>query len=92
MVNNNAFIEKYAWQIAHNFYVMPIKKLTCISYRPENKLCPLLFFDVTLETEIQISSKVKKTISQMCDDIAKRMDELQMCINEDVAKLTPEML
>jgi len=88
VLNNNKFIETYAWQIAHNFYVMKIEKLTCISYRPENKIVPLLTFDVTLETEIKISAKVTKTVREMCEMISDRLIELFECIDEDINKLT----
>jgi len=88
ILDNSVFTEKYAWQIVHNFYTMAIERLTCISYRPENELCPLLAFDVTNDTVIKISSKVSKTVAELCLMIHLRVLELQECINDDLNKIT----
>ena len=87
ILDNSVFTEKYAWQIVHNFYVMDIEKLTCISYRPENTLCPLLHFDVDMDTTIKISAKVSKTVKELCLMVDLRVKELQECIKEDLNKI-----
>jgi len=82
--NNNEFIETYVWQLVHNFLVLGVKKIRCISYRPENMANPLLVFDVTPETVVRVSAKKTCAISELVIQSQIRCNELIRCIEEDV--------
>ena len=83
MLNPAAFLEEYCWQIVDNFLVMDVKSIDCISYRPENKIKPMVVINVTPETKIK-----KHTISQMVELATERLIELEGCIAEDLALLS----
>ena len=51
------FLTEYAWQIVHNFLVLGVESVDCISYRPENKINPIIIHTVTADTIIEINKK-----------------------------------
>ena len=87
VLDNSKFTEEYCWQIVHNFVVMNIEKITCISYRPENLTVPFLSFDVTKDTEIRVSAKIKMQVRALVEMAEKRIKEVEKCIVEDLTKL-----
>ncbi len=90
MLNPAAFLEEYCWQIVHNFLVMGVKSVDGISYRPENKIKPLLVIPTTKDTLIQISKKECYPISYLVEMAKKRLIELEVCIAEDLKMLSSQ--
>lgn len=84
MLNPNAFLEKYCWQIVCNFLVLEVESVDCISYRPENKIRPMIIETVTPDTEIQISKKEKYSVMDLVGMAEERLMELERCIAEDI--------
>lgn len=87
LINPAAFLEEYCWQIVHNFLVIGVKSVDGISYRPENKIKPMLVIPTTKDTLIQISKKECYPISYLVELAEKRLRELEVCISEDLKML-----
>ena len=90
MLNPNAFIEKYCWQIVANFLVLEVESVDCISYRPENKLKPMIISTVTLDTTIQISKKECYTVEELVGMGKYRLMDLEFCIKKDIEMIKKE--
>lgn len=88
MLNPAAFLEEYCWQIVNNYLVIGVKSMDCISYRPENKIKPMLVIPTTKETLIQISKKECYPISYLVEMAEQRLRELEACIAEDLKMLS----
>ena len=86
--NNDAFIETYIDQLVHNFLVLGVKRVRCISFRQENTACPLLEFMVTPDTLVKVSAKKTCSIRELVAQSEARCNELIACIKEDVEKYT----
>lgn len=84
MLNKNEFFEDYVWQIVHNFLVLEIYSIDCISYRPENRYCSLVVNTVTLDTEIKISAKITKKVSELVEMEKIRLNELRYAIDKEL--------
>lgn len=84
MLNKNEFFEDYVWQIVHNFLVLEIDSIDCISYRPENRYCSLVVNTVTLDTEIKISAKITKKVSELVEMEKIRLNELRYAIDKEL--------
>lgn len=86
MLDFNAFLEEYCWQIVDNFLILGVESVDCISYRPENKSKPIIIHTVTKETEIRISAKVVKPISELVKMLESRLTELFSEIDIELKK------
>jgi len=80
ILDNSKFLETYKWQIVHYFYVLGVEKVTCISFRPENKYIPLLAFDVTPDTVIK-----GQTISRLVEILHSRLTFVIEQIKKDLS-------
>lgn len=87
IMNPMAFLEKYCWQIVDNFLVMSVDSVDCISYRPENKIKPMMVYTVTRDTIIPISKKESLPVSVLVTRANARLLALESCIAEDLRKL-----
>jgi len=87
MMNPTAFFEKYCWQIVDNFLVMGVESTDCISFRPENRIKPMVVYTATPTTLINISKKECLPISTLVDMANKRLLELEECIKEDLERI-----
>lgn len=86
MLDFNDFLEEYCWQIVDNFLILGVDSVDCISYRPENKIKPIIIFTVTKETEIKISAKVIKKVSELVEMLDSRLNELFAEIDAEIEK------
>lgn len=84
MLNFNDFLEDYCWQIVHNFLVLKVDTVDCISFRPENKFNKLIVFSVTKDTEIKISAKATKKVSELVEMLNARLIELESELNKEI--------
>lgn len=87
MLNPTAFFEKYCWQIVDNFLVMDVESTDCISFRPENRIKPMVVYTATPTTMINISKKECYPVSTLVDMANKRLLELEECIKEDLERI-----
>lgn len=88
VIEPKKLIEKYCWQIVHYFLVLGVDSVDCISYRPENKLKPIVIETVTPDTVIAISKKEAFKVIDLVGMAEERLIELEKCINEDIDKLS----
>ena len=88
MIEPQKLIEKYCWQIVHYFLVLGVDSVDCISYRPENKLKPIVIETVTPDTVIAISKKEEFSVCEFVVMAGNRLIELEKCIGEDIEKLS----
>ena len=84
MLNFNDFLEEYCWQIVHNFYVLGVDSVDCISYRPENKFKPIIIHTVTKDTEIRISKKEVYKVWELVQMLDARCNELYNEIQKEI--------
>lgn len=89
--NPISMVEQYVWQVVNYFLTIGIKKLHFISYRPENRLKPLLIQEVTKRTMLNISAKEKLSVSDLMVLAKARLIELNMALSEDVAKYNKQI-
>lgn len=88
--NPLSMVEEYIWQSVMYFLILDkLKVLHFISYRPENLARPLLVFDVTKDTIVQVSSKETDSISNLVKKAKYRLKQLEAALSKDVALLTP---
>ena len=89
MINPNAFLEDYTWQIVHNFLVIDgLTEMDCISYRPENKIKPLIVIPINLDTQIKINAKETKSISELKEILRNRLLQVEQEIKNQLELLT----
>lgn len=89
MINPNAFLEDYTWQIVHNFLVIDgLIDMDCISYRPENKIKPMVVIPINLDTQIKISAKETKSISELKEILRNRLLQVENEIKNQLELLT----
>ena len=82
----NLFLSDYAWQIVHNFLVIGVESVDCISYRPENKIKPIIIHTVTASTIIEVNKKMILPISDLVEIVRDRLSELEIEINNFLTK------
>ena len=91
MLDFNEFLEEYCWQIIHTFLVLDVDTVDCISYRPENKIKPIIIYTVTKDTQIRISKKEVYKVSELVAMLQTRLfeiiSELQKEINNQNKQL-----
>lgn len=92
MLDFNQFLEEYVWQIVCNFLVLEVDTVDCISYRPENKFKPIIVFTVTKDTEISISKKETKKISELVKMLKNRIEETNKAIEKELKKQSKEYI
>jgi len=90
MLNPAVFLEEYCWQMVDNYLVIGVKSVDGISFRPENKIKPMLVIPTTKDTLIQIGAKKVHPISYLVELATKRLNELEACIKEDLEMLSKE--
>jgi predicted phage-related endonuclease len=89
IINTSEIITDYVWQIVHYFAVIDgLESVDCISYRPENKLSPLMVVTVTKETTVKISAKIALSVAELIEISTKRIEELENEIKKDIESLT----
>lgn len=89
--NPISMIEEYIWQVVMYFTVLDkLKTLHFLSYRPENIAKPLLVYDVTRSTQIQISKKETDTIDGLVAKTKTKLELLKAAIIEDSALYLPK--
>lgn len=91
LLDENLFLEDYAWQLVHNFLVLGIDFMDCISYRPENKFTPLWTRRIHLDTEIKISAKVTKPIRELVVMLDVRLNELEVEVKKAIKQLNKQL-
>ena len=84
MLDFNNFLEEYCWQIVHNFLVLDVDSVDCISYRPENKIKPIIIYTVTPDTKIRISKKEVKNVSELVKMLDARLIELKSALDSEI--------
>ena len=84
MLDFNSFLEEYCWQVVHNFLVLGVDSVDCISYRPENKIKPIIIYTVTPDTEIRISKKEVKKVSELVKMLDARLIELKSALDVEI--------
>ncbi|NDV68561.1 YqaJ viral recombinase family protein [Dysgonomonas sp. 25] len=89
--NPMLMIQEYIWQIVMYFTVLKnLKTLHFISYRPENTANPLLVYDVTPDTVVQLSKKDISNISSLVMRTKDRLSLLRVALEQDTARFTPK--
>jgi predicted phage-related endonuclease len=88
MLDFDEFLEEYCWQIVHNFLVLEVDTVDCISYRPENKVKPIIIYTVTKDTVIKISAKVSKPIHELVTMLEARLIELYNGLQKELVNQT----
>jgi predicted phage-related endonuclease len=91
MLDFNEFLEEYCWQIVHTFLVLGVDTVDCISYRPENKVKPIIIFTVTKDTEIKISAKITKTVEDLTLMLKTRLVELLCELQKEIKKQNKQL-
>ena len=84
MLDFNNFLNDYCWQIVHNFLVLDVDSVDCISYRPENKIKPIIIYTVTPDTKIRISKKEVKKVSELVKMLDTRLIELKSALDAEI--------
>ena len=84
MLDFNSFLEEYCWQVVHNFLVLGVDSVDCISYRTENKIKPIIIYTVTPDTKIQISKKEVKKVSELVKMLDARLIELKSALDAEI--------
>lgn len=89
--NPISMVEEYIWQVVMYFVVLKqLKVLHFISYRPENKANPLLVYDVTPETIIQISKKETAKISDLVICAKDKIKQTSKLLKAESKRLKPQ--
>lgn len=84
-------VQEYIWQVVMYFTVLErLKTLHFISFRPENIAKPLLVYDVTPKTVIQVSKKETDTIAGLVAKTKNRLQELKAALDQDAAYFLPK--
>lgn len=92
ILNPMSMVEQYVWQVVDYFLTIGIEKLYFISYRPENRIKPLLIQEVTNETVISISKKEKYSVSELVIMAKNRLSELEIALKSDIKKYEHQIL
>ncbi|PXV66911.1 YqaJ-like recombinase protein [Dysgonomonas alginatilytica] len=89
--NPLSMVEEYVWQVVMYFTVLDkLKTLHFISYRPENRATPLLVYNVTRDTIVQVSAKETDTIGNLVKKAKYKLKQLEATLEKDVAFLLPK--
>ena len=87
LIDFNEFLSDYAWQLVHYFVVLGVDSVDCVAYRPENQLQKIIIKTITLDTEIKVSAKVTKPISELKKMLELRLTELKIVLKSELDKL-----
>ena len=77
--------EGHISKIVSEYYPnVEIDSIDCISFRPENRYQSLVVNTVTLDTEIKISAKITKKVSELVEMERTRLNELMEAIDKEL--------
>jgi hypothetical protein len=76
-----SMISDYVWQCVMYFLVLEdLETLDFVSFRPENKVKPILIQTINRDTEVAVNAKKRAKISQLVTEAKHRLEELELSI------------